>query len=91
MKTTPLFMDEEALENGFVCDWFVIGGQFSGLLAKYRKPATLSQVPRDFLRDLGYTVRLLGTFLDDRTAVPTRGVALLATQGGVTARTCFDR
>jgi hypothetical protein len=47
-------MDEEAREDTFVCDWFVIGGQFSGLLTKYRKHAKLSQVVRDFLRDLGY-------------------------------------
>jgi hypothetical protein len=47
-------MDEEAPENGFVCDGFYIGGRFSGLLAKYRKPSKFSRVERDFLRDEGY-------------------------------------
>jgi len=54
LKTVPFFMDEEATEDAFVCDWFVIGGRFSGLLAKYRKPSTLSQKSRDFYRDFGY-------------------------------------
>ncbi len=52
---TPNFQVEEApIGEEAVCDWFVIGGRFSGLLAKFRKPATLSQIERDFHRDLGY-------------------------------------
>ncbi len=46
-------MNEEP-GNTFVCDWFVIGGRFSGLLTKFQKPAKLSHVQRDFHRDFGY-------------------------------------
>ncbi len=54
LQTKPLFMNEEPGYT-FVCEWYVIGGRFSGLLTKFQNPTTLSRVLRNVLRNLGYT------------------------------------
>ena len=53
LQKKPLFVNDEPGDI-FVCDWFVIGGRFSGILTRFAKPTTLSHKQRGIHRDFGY-------------------------------------